>query len=439
MPPTAIVNRPGSTIRRPSPPDEREGPLVEGEAHDARLPRPERDPLEALEGATRHGPRGLGVGHVELDDLVRRHRAGVPHLDRHRNRRAHRGRLRHGELRVGEARVAEAVAERVEGLAVEVAVGPLRHRVVVEGRELVERAVEREGQAAGRAHVAEEDVGHRGARGLAGVPRLDDRGDVPVGPADRERAAVQQDEDDRLARGRGHHLLQERLLHLRQVEARPVAAREALDPHRHLLALEAGGEAEHQHDRVRRPRRGHRLRHLVAPTARRLPQELGDGVVLLVLELEPDRVGLARPQRHATGDRHRLVVGAALGDRLAVQDEPALRRAAHAERVAAGGRSRDPPGPANAEGVVVERGVRGPVGPVEVDRRVHAREDGRAVEVAAVVRGREPRPAFGAGAVDERRVPARPAGRGGRWRAARRGRRSPSSPAPPRPGSRPGR
>ena len=53
------------------------------------------------------------------------------------------------------------------------------------------------------------------------------------------------------------------------------------------------------HDRVGRPGGGDRLRHLVAPLAGRLPEKLGDRVVLLVLHLERGS-GRRRPARSVT-------------------------------------------------------------------------------------------------------------------------------------------
>src|SRR6185437_7453169 len=66
------------------------------------------------------------------------------------------------ETAVGEAGVAEAIAEGVERLAGEVAVGAALHGVVVEGWELRKRGVEGEWEAAGRVVVAGEGFGDCG-------------------------------------------------------------------------------------------------------------------------------------------------------------------------------------------------------------------------------------------------------------------------------------
>ena len=81
---------------------------------------------------------------------------------------------RGGELHVGvgEGGVAEAVAESVERLALEVAVGAVRHRVVFEGGKLVEAGVEGDGETATGVVLAGEGFGDGLCAGLVRGTRL---------------------------------------------------------------------------------------------------------------------------------------------------------------------------------------------------------------------------------------------------------------------------
>ncbi len=143
---------------------------------------------------------------------------------------------RHVETAVGEGGVAEAVAEGVERLAGEVAVGAALHGVVVEGRELLERGVEGEREAACGVVVAGESFGDGGAACFAGIPGFEDGGGVLLRPVDRERAAVLQHDDERLAGG--SDCFEKLLLRGGQVDAGAVAAGEAFEVYGHLLAFE---------------------------------------------------------------------------------------------------------------------------------------------------------------------------------------------------------
>src|SRR2546425_6533251 len=89
------------------------------------------------------------------------------------------------QLLVREAGIAQTVAERVQRRALEESIGPAFHAVVVERRQVVDALVERDGQPAARIVVAEQHVRDRGSGRLTGIPRLDDRRDVLLRPADR--------------------------------------------------------------------------------------------------------------------------------------------------------------------------------------------------------------------------------------------------------------
>src|ERR1039458_1247426 len=135
---------------------------------------------------------------------------GVAHFDGDRDIVVGRRPLRAIELAVGEGRVAQAVAERVQGLALEIAVGAALHTVIVEGRQLVGGLVEGDGKASGGVVIAEQDIGDGGAAGLARIPRLEQRRHVIACPVHGQRATVEQHQHDGFAE-RGH-FLQQRLL-----------------------------------------------------------------------------------------------------------------------------------------------------------------------------------------------------------------------------------
>src|SRR5207253_11351055 len=59
------------------------------------------------------------------------------------------------QVAVLESRIAQAVAERIERLSLEVAIGLALHVVIVKGRQLIHGFVEGDGQASGRIVIAE--------------------------------------------------------------------------------------------------------------------------------------------------------------------------------------------------------------------------------------------------------------------------------------------
>ncbi len=127
-----------------------------------------------------------------------------------------------GEFAVGECGVTEAVAEGIERSALEVAVGAALHRVILEGRQLAYVLVKGDGEAAGGIVLAGESLGHGRAALFARIPGFEDGVGVVLGPVDAERAAVGEDNHQRLAGG--GHSFKQFLLGLGQVDAGAVAA-----------------------------------------------------------------------------------------------------------------------------------------------------------------------------------------------------------------------
>ena len=121
------------------------------------------------------------------------------------------------------------------------------HVVVLEIGQVIHAAVEGDGKLAGGSHVAEEDVRDGQTALLARIPGLED-GVAGFGLGNQaDGAAGEVHEDDLLAgvmQG-----LQEVALHLRELDVRAVAALEAGQLHRHLLAFQAGRDAAREdHD-----------------------------------------------------------------------------------------------------------------------------------------------------------------------------------------------
>src|SRR5579863_5304003 len=104
--------------------------------------------LESLEGARTRSRRRCVLADVELCNLISRKRGVVPDVDFNLQWLAglQSGR-RDLEVAVVEGRIAETVSEPEERLPGEVPVSTVGHRIVLEGRELVERSIECNGQS----------------------------------------------------------------------------------------------------------------------------------------------------------------------------------------------------------------------------------------------------------------------------------------------------
>ena len=111
---------------------------------------------------------------------------------------------------IGELAVAEPVSERIQRVAARDVAVPrrpphlhvaraARGLVVVVDRHLADPPREGDGQLAARVDLAEHDVGDRVAGLDAGEPRLEDRRRVVVDAAQRQRAAAEEHDDERLA------------------------------------------------------------------------------------------------------------------------------------------------------------------------------------------------------------------------------------------------
>src|SRR5208337_4299088 len=208
--------------------------------------------VHARETAKRADGRAgkLGEGQIKLDNLVTVALAGVLHVSINVERLARlyvfRGKF---DLAVGKLRVAEAVTKGIERRAGEVAVCPVRHRIVLKRWKLVDASVKGDREAAGGIIDAGKSLRDGRAALFTGVPRFEYRVGVLFHPVHAEGAAVKQNHDQRLAcRG---DAFQQILLGLGQVEARAIAAFEAFLADQHFFALEFAGDADHGYYDIR--------------------------------------------------------------------------------------------------------------------------------------------------------------------------------------------
>ena len=105
------------------------------EADRLRLARRQVHAVKPAELADRVARGGVGIAQVQLHDLIAGALAGVGHLDLDGQRLVGGNRcLAQPQVVISERRVAQPVAEGVERLAPEVAVGAVRHRVIAERR-----------------------------------------------------------------------------------------------------------------------------------------------------------------------------------------------------------------------------------------------------------------------------------------------------------------
>src|SRR5262252_3259197 len=172
------------------------------EVYGLALARRNRDALEILQLHHGAGHRTHQVVDVELNDLIAGALASV--RDGYADFRAAGRpdlRRRHFQIRILEGRVAQSVAEREERLfAGEEITAPRRRLVVVGDRQLTDRAREAHRKFASRVVIAEQHVGNGRAGLLPQIEAFENRRDFLGDVVDRERPAVDEHYDCRLAR-----------------------------------------------------------------------------------------------------------------------------------------------------------------------------------------------------------------------------------------------
>ncbi|EGY01295.1 hypothetical protein AZA_88786 [Nitrospirillum viridazoti Y2] len=305
-----------------------------------------RRQVDAGEGA--QGPDGGARNpretQVQLHHLIPRHRAGVAHLGIHAQRLARLQRGGRQDRRgIGEGGVAQAMAEGVQRFASEVAVGPPLHAVILERRQAVHARVEGHRQAAGGVVDARQGLADGHAALLPGVPGVDDGVDMGGGPVHRQGRAVHQHQGHGLARGLDR--LQQALLLRRHVQAGAVAALEAGNGHRHLLALKRRTDAGHGHHQVGRLGRRHGAVQRIGD--HRVPHQADDGALGRRLV---DTDGIAAPGLEMQGLHPRRALAVAVLHRLGPLHPQGGVGAAEADVVLARRRHGDEAGPAGGNG-----------------------------------------------------------------------------------------
>ena len=216
----------------------------------------------------RHVDARLVVLDVQLDYLVAIHLPGVAHLDGHSDRIAVRNLIgAQLQIRVGKACIGQAIAERIQRLRRQIAVGAALHRIIVEVRQLVRGVVERDGQTSGRAVIAEQQLCHSVTALCARIPRVHNRVHILLRPAQRHCAACAQHQDGRDT-GCLHRLEQVELL-AGKLDRFAVARRAEAGALVALLALHRLVKAKADDRRVAVLRTEYGLRDAVAGTRQR--------------------------------------------------------------------------------------------------------------------------------------------------------------------------
>src|SRR5581483_3071878 len=145
-------------------------------------PRLEVNALEAAESQQRRTFHRREF-QIELHDFVSRHSSRVAngYIRREGITRLHR-RLREAEIAVTEGRVTQAIAEGIQRLSVEVAVGAAFHRIVLKVGKLADILVEGYRKAPRRIVLAAQGLGNCRSAFLSGIPRFQDGVSVFAGP-----------------------------------------------------------------------------------------------------------------------------------------------------------------------------------------------------------------------------------------------------------------
>ena len=192
---------------------------------------------------------------------------------------------------------------------------------------------------------------------FAGIPRIENCIGVLVGPVHRERAAIHEDDDQRLA-GCGE-CFEQVLLGLGKIKAGAVAAFKSLLAHRHLLAFEFAGNSDDCDHHVRIFRGGNCLGR--GPSIRLCPDELclhWPRFCTDVVHFERNLRALSQMNATDLGLRAMRAEHELLRNRLAVNRNRGRRAIrAHAQVVIAGFGWRQKPVPLNVQGIF-SRGLR---------------------------------------------------------------------------------
>src|ERR1039458_7026626 len=181
----------------------------DGELHRAGFAGTQMDPLESAQV-----PDGIvrrrAPAQVQLHHLVALARGNVLHAHRYHPAFHGPARTQPGVLK---RRVTQAETETEERLALEVAIRPALHRVIVERGQLLHAAIERHRETARGIVYPGERLGDGRSNLFAAVPRFQYGHGMFGGEVRGQRAAAGQHDNHRLARGDGR--LDQLLLRLR--------------------------------------------------------------------------------------------------------------------------------------------------------------------------------------------------------------------------------
>src|SRR5260370_1050219 len=160
------------------------------------------DTLESSEGAN-GSAIDTGMCEIKLHDFIARDGTGIRNANGESNGAVRRDLgLACFRVRIVERRKTQTVAEGIERGLGEVAVGTAGHGVVAKGWELGDGLIKSDRKPSRGIEIAGKNIGDGSAAFRTGIPGLDDGGSVLLRPIHGERAAICEDHDERLSRGR---------------------------------------------------------------------------------------------------------------------------------------------------------------------------------------------------------------------------------------------
>lgn len=282
--------------------------------------------------------------------------------------------MRHCGVGVGDGGVGEPEAEREQRLFGEVAVGAAGHGVVGVRRKLGDGFVEGDGEASSGIVITRENIGDGGATFFAGIPSFEDGGSMFAGPIDGERAAIGENDDERLAGS--SEGFEKFLLGVRKREIGAITAKEAGIAVFGFFAFELSGDADNRDDDVGFASGGDGFIEKIW----REPDKAHGRFPGVVEVFELDRVGVAGLEMNEGGEGALTVRGPVIDEDFIVEVEAAASIGADAETIVAIDGRHKVAAPPNGEIFGRDAGGGRDIVPFEINRGIDAGEGGRAEE-----------------------------------------------------------
>src|SRR5439155_24872141 len=260
--------------------------------------------MDALESSERANRRALDarMSEIKLHNFVAWCGTTVGYANGNSDC-AVRGDLSQADLRVGiiEGRKTQPVAERIERLLGEVAIRAAGHGIVSKRRKLHDGLIKCHRKSSRRIVIAGKNIRDGRATLLTGIPGFDDGGGVLLRPVHRQRAAVCENNDQRLARGSDG--FEKLFLRPWKIEVQAIAAEKAGITGVTFLAFELRGDADHGDDDIRLASGAHGVFRQI----RRQPEESRRGFPPAVEVLDSNRISMTSLKMNQRGHRARAM------------------------------------------------------------------------------------------------------------------------------------